>query len=67
MLKLFKQISCDIVFKTIFVFFIGYLLFLLTNIATTMRINSEVGRYQFDKDGSFVIDTKTGKTKQAEY
>lgn len=62
-----RKISFDTVFKTILILFIGYFLFLLTNIATTMRNNSEVGRYQFDKDGSFVIDTKTGNTKEAEY
>lgn len=62
-----RKLSFDIVFKTILILFIGYFLFLLTNIATSMRNNSEVGRYQFDKDGSFVIDTKTGKTKEAEY
>lgn len=62
-----RKLSSDIVFKTILVLFIGYFLFLLTNIATTMRNNSEVGRYQFDKDGTYVIDTKTGKTKEAEY
>jgi hypothetical protein len=62
-----RKLSFDIVFKTILVLFIGYFLFLLTNIATTMRNNSEVGRYQFDKDGTHVIDTKTGKTKEAEY
>jgi hypothetical protein len=62
-----RKLSFDIVFKTILLLFIGYFLFLLTNIASTMRTNSEVGRYQFDKDGSFVIDSKTGKTKEAEY
>jgi len=55
------------VFKTALLLFIGYFLFLLTNIAAIMRNNSEVGRYQFDKDGVYVLDTKTGKTKEAEY
>jgi hypothetical protein len=62
-----RKLSFDTVFKTILILFIGYFLFLLTNIANTMRNNSEVGRYQFDKDGTYVIDTKTGKTKEAEY
>lgn len=67
MLNPFKQLTFDTIFKTVLLLFIGYFLFLLTNIATTVRNNSEVGRYQFDKDGSYVIDTKTGKTKEAEY
>ena len=67
MLKFFKQLSFDMLFKITLILFIGYFLFLLTNVATIMRNNSEVGRYQFDKDGSFVIDTKTGKTMEAKY
>ena len=67
MLKPFRQLTFDMVFKTGLLLFIGYFLFLLTNIVTTMRNNSEVGRYQFDKDGAYVLDTKTGKTKEAEY
>jgi len=67
MLKPFRQFTFDMVFKTALLLFIGYFLFLLTNIAAIMRNNSEVGRYQFDKDGVYVLDTKTGKTKEAEY
>ncbi len=67
MLNLFKQFTFDIVFKIVLLIFIGYFLFLLTNIATTLQNSSDVGRYQFDKDGQNVIDTKTGKTKEAEY
>lgn len=65
--NLFKQLTFDIIFKTVLLLFIGYLLFLLTNIAMTTINNSEVGRYQFDKDGNYIIDTKTGKTKEVKY
>ncbi len=62
-----KQLSYDAIFKIVLLLFIGYFLFLLTNIAATMRNSSEVGRYQFNNDGSYVIDTKTGKIKEVEY
>jgi len=62
-----RKLSFDIVFKTILALFIGYFLFLLTNIATTMCNKSEVGRYQFNDHGSRVIDTKTGETMEAKY
>ena len=55
-----RKLSFAVVFKTILILFIGYFLFLLTNIATTMRNNSEVGRYQFHNDRDLILDTKTG-------
>ena len=67
MLKPFRQLNFDSVFKTVLLLSIGYFLFLLTNVIATMRDNSEVGRYQFDKDNAYVLDTKTGKTKYAKY
>ncbi len=63
MLKLIKQLTFNIVFKTLLLLFVGYFLFLLNNIAMTMRINSEVGRYQFHNDRYRIIDTKTGATQ----
>ena len=64
MLKLFRQLSFDTIFKTVLLLFIGYFLFLLTHIANTMRINTEVGGYQFHNDRVLIIDTKTGVTKE---
>lgn len=60
---MFKQFTFDRIFKTVLLIFISYFLFLLSNIASTMRINSEIGRYKLGNDGLAAIDTKTGKIK----
>ena len=67
MINSFRHLTFDKIIKTVLLLFICYFLFLLTKIATTMQNNSEVGRYQFDNDGHYVIDSKTGETRVAEY
>lgn len=54
------QITFDKVFKTILLILIGYFLFIMTEIANQLRINSDVGRFQFI-DRHHMIDTKTGE------
>ena len=60
-----KKLNFDVIFKTILLFFIGYFLFLLTNIANQLKITSDIGRYQFHTDRDIIIDTKTGETQYA--
>jgi len=56
-----KKLTFDVIFKTLLLSSIVYFLILLTNIAIIMKNNLEVGRYQLDHSGNFIIDTKTGK------
>lgn len=66
MLKIFKQLGFDRIFKIILLVFVAYFLFLLTCVVVSLKNNSEIGRYQFDKSGSYIIDTKTGKTIESD-
>lgn len=57
----FNKISFHSFFKFMLLIFIGYFLYLLTVITMQVKNNSEIGRYRFDTDTHFLIDTKTGK------
>lgn len=59
-----SQISFDTIFKTVLMFFLVCLLFLLNKISNQIDKNADVGRYQFDNTRRpYVIDTKTGTLK----
>ncbi len=61
-----SKINFDVLFKTLFLFFIAYFLYLLTLISIQMKNNTDVGRYQFMNDSRLIIDTKTGKVTHFE-
>lgn len=56
-----NKMNFDSFFKFILLIFIGYFLYLLTVITMQIKNNSEIGRYRFDTETHFLIDTKTGK------
>ena len=58
----FNTIIFDNIFKTVFLLFIAYFLFLLTKITNQIERNADVGRYQSSYP-HYVIDTKTGLKK----
>lgn len=57
-----RQIKFDHIFKLLCVAALGYFLFTLTEINKTLKGIESTGRYQFDANGTMVIDTKTGET-----
>ena len=58
------KINFDIFFKFMLLIFIAYFLYLLTLIAIQLKNNAEIGRYQFNQDTYYLIDTKTKKKKK---
>jgi hypothetical protein len=59
-----SKISFDVLFKALILVFITYFLYSLTSIATQMKNNADVGRYQYlDGRNPHLFDTKTGEVK----
>ena len=59
-----NNLGFDAFFKITLLIFIAYFLILLTNISFQLSSKSEIGRYQFHMDKTYLLDTKTGVVKK---
>ena len=59
-----KKINYELLFRPLVLLSIAYFLFLLTIIAKSVSEKSGIGRYQFNTEGTRILDTKTGEFKK---
>lgn len=60
------KIKFESFFRLMLLIFIAYFLFLLTLFVVQVKNNAEIGRYKFDPESYYVIDTKTGTVKRVQ-
>ena len=59
-----KKINFDLLFRPLVLLSIAYFLVLLTIISISASEKSGIGRYQFNSEGTRILDTKTGELKK---
>lgn len=63
MKTIFDKINFNLLFKIAILISITYFLYVLTLIATHLKNNEDVGRFQYHNQEFLYMDTKTGTTK----
>lgn len=58
-----SNFNFDSFFKVALITLSAYFLVFITLVAIHFKDESGVGRYKFNKDGLYILDTKTGKVK----